>query len=84
MVSLWVFGEEFNSKRNTCMQHGLRSFGPKTQTQEWLALNYSSANSDVTKLNDRTNRTETLEDEPEEVDTDEKGPYILQSEAEYS
>jgi len=31
----------------------------------------------------RTNRPETLEVEPEEeVDTDEKGPYILQSEVE--
>ena len=37
----------------------------------------------VTELCDRPNRQETLEDEPEEeVDTDEKGPYILQSEAE--
>ena len=34
----------------------------------------------VTELYDRTNRPETLEAEPEEeVDTDEKGPYILQS-----
>ena len=32
---------------------------------------------------DRPNRPETLEVEPEdEVDTDEKGPYILQSEVE--
>ena len=32
----------------------------------------------VTELYDRTNRTETLEGEPEEeVDTDEKGPYII-------
>jgi hypothetical protein len=35
----------------------------------------------VTELCDRTNRPETLEVEPEEdVDTDEKGPYILQGE----
>jgi len=35
----------------------------------------------VTELYDRPNRLETLEVEPEEeVDTDEKGPYILQSE----
>jgi len=37
----------------------------------------------VTELYDRTNRTETLEGEPEEeVDIDEKGPYILQGEVE--
>ena len=37
----------------------------------------------ITKLYDRTNRPETLEFEPEEeVETDEKGPYILQSEVE--
>ena len=37
----------------------------------------------VTALCDRPNRPETLEVEPEEeVDTDEKGPYILQSEVE--
>jgi hypothetical protein len=36
----------------------------------------------VTGLYDRPNRPETLEVEPEEVDTDEKGPYILQSEVE--
>jgi hypothetical protein len=36
----------------------------------------------ITELYDRPNRTETLEVEPEEVDTDEKGPYILQSEVE--
>ena len=37
----------------------------------------------VTELCDRPNRPETLEVEPEEeVDTDEKGPYILQSEVE--
>ena len=37
----------------------------------------------VKELYDRTNRPETLEVEPEEeVDTDEKGPYILQSEVE--
>jgi len=37
----------------------------------------------VTELYDRPNRPETLEVEPEEaVDTDEKGPYILQSEVE--
>jgi len=36
-----------------------------------------------TELYDRPNRPETLEVEPEEeVDTDEKGPYILQSEVE--
>jgi hypothetical protein len=34
----------------------------------------------VTEIYDRPNRPETLEVEPEEVDTDEKGPYILQSE----
>ena len=37
----------------------------------------------ITELYDRPNRTETLDVEPEEeVDTDEKGPYILQSEVE--
>jgi hypothetical protein len=37
----------------------------------------------VTELHDRPNRPETLEVEPEEeVDADEKGPYILQSEVE--
>ena len=36
----------------------------------------------VTELKDRPNRPETLEVEPEEVDTDEKGPSILQSEVE--
>ena len=37
----------------------------------------------VTELYDRPNRPETLEVEPEnKVDTDEKGPYILQSEVE--
>jgi len=37
----------------------------------------------VTELYDRPNRPETLEVEPEEeVDTYEKGPYILQSEVE--
>jgi len=37
----------------------------------------------ITKLHDRPNRPETLEIEPEEeVDTDEKDPYILQSEVE--
>jgi hypothetical protein len=36
----------------------------------------------VTVLYDRPNRPETLEVELEEVDTDEKGPYILQSEVE--
>jgi hypothetical protein len=37
----------------------------------------------VAELYDRTNRPETLEVEPEEeVDTDEKGPYILQGEVE--
>ena len=37
----------------------------------------------ITELYDRPNRPETLEVEPEEeVDTDEKGPYILQSEVE--
>ena len=35
----------------------------------------------ITELCDRPNRPETLEVDPEEeVDTDEKGPYILQSE----
>ena len=35
------------------------------------------------RLHDRPNRPETLEFEPEEeVDADEKGPYILQSEVE--
>jgi len=37
----------------------------------------------ITELHDRPNRPETLEVEPEEeVDSDEKGPYILQSELE--
>ena len=38
----------------------------------------------VTELYDRTNRPETLEVEPqeEEIDTDEKGTYILQGEVE--
>ena len=36
----------------------------------------------VTELYDRPNRPETLEVEPEEEDTDEKGPYILLSEVE--
>ena len=36
----------------------------------------------VTELYERPNRPETLEIEPEEVDTDEKGPYILLSEVE--
>ena len=37
----------------------------------------------VTELYDRPNRPETLEVEPEEeVDIDEKGPYILQSKVE--
>ena len=35
-----------------------------------------------TELYDQPNRPETLEVEPEEVDIDEKGPYILQSEVE--
>jgi hypothetical protein len=34
----------------------------------------------VTELYDRTNRSEIIEVEREEVDTDEKGPYILQGE----
>ena len=39
----------------------------------------------VSELYDRTNRRETLEAEPEEeVDADEKGPYILQSEVKIS
>ena len=37
----------------------------------------------ITELYDRPNQPETLEVETEEeVDTDEKGPYILQSEVE--
>jgi hypothetical protein len=37
----------------------------------------------ITELYDRPNRPETLEVKSEEVvDTDEKGPYILQSEVE--
>ena len=37
----------------------------------------------ITELYDRPNRTETIEVESEkEVDTDEKGPYILQNEVE--
>ena len=36
----------------------------------------------ITDLYDRLNRPETLDVEPEEVDTDEKGPHILQSEVE--
>jgi len=48
MNCLWVLAEEFNSKGNTGIQQWFfRSFGPKTQPQEWLALNYSSANSNV-------------------------------------
>jgi hypothetical protein len=39
----------------------------------------------ITKLYDRANRPEHLEVEPEaEVDEDEKGPFILQSEVEKS
>jgi len=39
----------------------------------------------ITELYDRPNSPETLEVEPKEnVDTDEKGPYILQSEVEKS
>jgi len=36
----------------------------------------------VTELYYRTNRPETLEAEPEEEDTDKKGPYTLQGEVE--
>jgi hypothetical protein len=37
----------------------------------------------ITELHDQPNRPQTLEVEPkEEVDADEKGPYILQSEVE--
>jgi len=37
----------------------------------------------ITELHDRPNRPQTLEVEPkEEADTDEKGPYILQSKVE--
>jgi hypothetical protein len=37
----------------------------------------------ITELYDRTNKPDTIEVEPaEEVDTDEKGPHILQSEVE--
>ena len=36
----------------------------------------------ITRLYYRPNRPETLEVEPEGVDTDEKGPHILQSEVE--
>jgi hypothetical protein len=37
----------------------------------------------ITELHDRPKRPETLEVKPEEeVDADEKGPYILQSEVE--
>ena len=36
----------------------------------------------ITELYDRPNRSETLEVEPEEVDTEEKGQHILQSEVE--
>jgi hypothetical protein len=36
----------------------------------------------ITELYNRPNRLETLEAEPEEVDTDEKGPHILKSEVE--
>ena len=37
----------------------------------------------ITELYDRPNRPENLEIEPkEEVDTDEKGPHVLQSEVE--
>jgi hypothetical protein len=39
----------------------------------------------ITEIHDRPNRPETLEVEPEEeVDVDEKGPYILQSDVEKS
>ena len=39
----------------------------------------------VTELYDQPNQLETLEVEPEEaVNTDEKGPYVLQSEVEKS
>ena len=36
----------------------------------------------ITEQRDRPNRPETLEVEPEEVDTDEKNPHILESEVE--
>ena len=37
----------------------------------------------IIELHDRPNRPQTLEVEPEEeVDTDEKGPHVLQSEVE--
>jgi hypothetical protein len=39
----------------------------------------------IAEIHDRPNRPRTLEVEPEEeVDADEKGPYILQSEVEES
>jgi len=39
----------------------------------------------ITELYDQPNQLETLEVEPEEaVNTDEKGPYVLQSEVEKS
>ena len=38
----------------------------------------------ITKLYDRPNRPEILEVEPEDVDTEEKGQHILQSEVEKS
>jgi hypothetical protein len=36
----------------------------------------------ITELYDRANRPEHLDVEPEELDEEEKGPYILQSEVE--
>jgi len=48
-----------------------------------LRLEFPKAAKVTIELYDGTNRLETLEDEPEEeVDTDKKGPYILQGEVE--
>ena len=52
----------------------------RTHIQTYMQIIYIYV---YTELYDRPNRPETLEVEPEEeVDTDEKGPYILQSEVE--
>ena len=48
-----------------------------------LRLEFPKAAKVTIELYDGTNRLETLEDEPEEdVDTDEKGTYIVQGEVE--
>jgi hypothetical protein len=46
-------------------------------------MSYNNNNYYITELYDRANRPEHVDVEPEdEVDEDEKGPYILQSEVE--